>query len=48
MTSRAIYSFECVEPQTKGYTGVDAPLQARTPEECKEIEKGTVISNSIG
>ena len=48
MTARAIYSFECVEPQTKGYTGVDAPLQARTPEECKEIAKGTVISNSIG
>ena len=45
MTARAIYSFECVEPQTKGYTGVDAPLQARTPEECKEIAKGTVISN---
>lgn len=43
VAGRRINAFECIEPKTAEYAGVDPDLKARTPEECSQIAKGTPI-----
>jgi hypothetical protein len=43
VAARHVDAFECLNPKTAAYAGVDPDLKARTPEECTRIALGTTV-----